>query len=224
MSDQTPPQYPSYPGGDGDQPPPPPPGNQPPPPPPGNQPPPGYGYPPPQAPPPPGYGYPPPQAYGAAPVGSTVPYATWWSRVGAYLLDGLIVLGLIIVPLVAGLIIAFKDAETDVDGNITGGVEPIGVVILVLAGVIAFAFDIWNRGIRTGTKGQSLGKGIIGIQVVRADSGVFLGAGGGFLRWLMETILGSITCVQLLNVLWPLWDEKHQTWHDKIVGSVVITK
>ncbi|MGZ8726423.1 MAG: hypothetical protein ACXWW1_08145, partial [Aeromicrobium sp.] len=116
MSDQTPPQYPSYPGGDGDQPPPPPPGNQPPPP-------------------PPGYGYPPPQAYGAAPVGSTVPYATWWSRVGAYLLDGLIVLGLIIVPLVAGLIIAFKDAETDVDGNITGGVEPIGIALLVVAGV-----------------------------------------------------------------------------------------
>ncbi|MGZ5414743.1 MAG: RDD family protein, partial [Aeromicrobium sp.] len=206
--DQTPPQYPSYPGGDGDQPPPP--GNQPPPP--GNQ------------PPPPGNQPPPPQAYGAAPVGSTVPYATWWSRVGAYLLDGLIVLGLIIVPLVAGLIIAFKDAETDVDGNITGGVEPIGIALLVVAGVIAFAFDIWNRGIRTGTTGQSLGKGIVGIQVVRADSGVFLGAGGGFLRWLMETILGSITCVQLLNVLWPLWDDKHQTWHDKIVGSVVLTK
>jgi uncharacterized RDD family membrane protein YckC len=26
----------------------------------------------------------------------------------------------------------------------------------------------------------------------------------------------------LLDVLWPMWDRKHQTLHDKLVGSVVV--
>ena len=201
MSDQTPPQYPSYPGS-------------------GEQPatPPGYG------PPPAAYGNLPP-AYGASQYGApTVPFASWWSRVGAYLLDGLIALALILVPLIAGLIIAFKDAETDINGNITGGVAPIGVLLLVLTGVIFFAFDIWNRGVRVGSKGQSFGKQIVGITTVRSDSGAFLGRGTGFLRWFMAFLLGAISCVQLLDVLWPLWDDHKQTLHDKIVGSVVLRK
>lgn len=195
MSDQNPPQYPSYPTG-GEQP----------------------------ATPPPAYGTPPPQPYYAGQPGPTVPYASWWSRVGAAVLDGLIVLAVILIPLVAGLFIAFKDAETDVDGNVTGGVAPIGVFLLVLTGLIYFAFDIWNRGVRVGTKGQSLGKGIVGIQTVRADTGAFLGGGSGFLRWLMAAIFGAISCIQLIDILWPLWDEKNQTLHDKVVGSVVIRK
>ena len=194
MSDQTPPQYPSYPTGGG------------------------------QSATPPAYGNPPPQSYGPGQPGPTAPYASWWSRVGAYLLDGFIALAVIIVPLVAGLIIAFKDAELDVDGNITGGVDAVGVAVLVLTGLLFFAFDIWNRGIRLGTRGQSLGKGILGIQAVRADTGSLLGGGGGFLRWLMATIFGFITCVQLLDLLWPLWDDRNQTLHDKVVGSVVIRK
>jgi len=136
----------------------------------------------------------------------------------------LIALAVIIIPLVAGLIIALKDAELDVDGNITGGVDAVGVAVLVLTGLLFFAFDIWNRGIRLGVRGQSLGKGILGIQAVRADTGAFLGGGGGLLRWLMAAMFGVISCVQLLDVLWPLWDDKNQTLHDKVVGSVVIRK
>ncbi|MDQ3156744.1 MAG: hypothetical protein M3Q98_08470 [Actinomycetota bacterium] len=30
--------------------------------------------------------------------------------------------------------------------------------------------------------------------------------------------------VQLLDVLWPLWDDRKQCRHDKVVGSVVIAK
>lgn len=221
MTDQ--PRYPSYPGPEQPEIPPPgqtppqlPPGYQPPPP-PGYQPPPGYGQAPPygQQPPP---GYPPNQ--GQSPTGS---YAGWWSRVGAQLLDAAIVLAIIIIPLVAGLIIAFKDAETDpVTGDITGGVAASGILILVLTGLIYLAFDIWNRGIRVGSKGQSLGKQIVGIRIVKADDGQLLGSGGGFLRWLMTLVFSLISCVSLLDVLWPLWDDKNQTLHDKVVSSIAV--
>ena len=164
-------------------------------------------------------GYP-PAAYGQVPTGS---YAGWWSRVGAQLLDAVILLGVIIIPLVAGLVIAFKDAETDpVTGDHTGGVAASGILILVLTALIYLAFDIWNRGIRVGSKGQSLGKQIVGIRIVKSDDGRLLGSGGGFLRWLMTFVFGLISCVSLLDVLWPLWDDRNQTLHDKVVSSIAV--
>lgn len=212
-----PPQYPSYPGPE--QPATPPPaGDQPPPPPPGYQPPPPAGY---QPPPPPG-GYQPPQHPQGSQFGE---YASWWSRVGAQLLDGLISFALIIVPLIAGAIIAFRNAETDpITDEITGGVEPAGILLMVFAVLLYIGFDIWNRGIRVGTRGQSLGKQIVGIRVAKDVDGQLLGAGGGFLRWLMTFVLGLVSCVALLDVLWPLWDDKKQTLHDKVVGSIALRK
>lgn len=228
MSDQ--PQYPSYPGDDSSggvppgQTPPPPPGYQPPPP--GYQPPPaGYQPPPPgYQPPPPGYGQAPP-AYGQAPQGYGPPvpnYASWGSRVGAYLLDGLITLGIVLIPLVVGIIIAFKDATYDDVTETTSGVSGLGVLIMVLSGLLGVVFDLWNRGIRVGTTGQSLGKKIVGIKVIKADTGALLGGGGGFLRWLVETVFSGISCLGLIDLLWPLWDDRKQTLHDKVITSVAI--
>lgn len=230
MTDQ--PQYPSYPGPEQPETPPPgqaptpPPGYQPPPPPgyqppppPGYQPPPGYGQP------PPGYGQPPPtnpyeSQTGGPPVGV---YASWWSRVGAQLLDGLIALAVIIVPLIVGLVIGFKDVETDpVTDEITGGVAASGILILVLTLLLYLGFDLWNRGVRVGKRGQSFGKQIVGIRIVRATDGQLLGGGGGFLRWLMTLVFGFVPCGSLLDVLWPLWDDRHQTLHDKVVSTISV--
>ncbi len=204
-----PPQYPSYPGPEqpaspsvpGDQPPPPP----------GYQPPPPAGYQPPQ------------QPYGATPQGTPWgAYAGWWSRVGATILDSLIGFAVAVIPIAAGAILAFKDAETDpITDEISGGVDPLGIGIMVLGYILIFAFQIWNAVFRQGRKGQTLGKQIVGIQVVKADTGQFLGAGTAFLRWLLSAILGGLC---FLDYLWPLWDSKKQTWHDMIVGSVVIKK
>ncbi|MBC7631006.1 MAG: RDD family protein [Flavobacterium sp.] len=190
--------------------------NQPPPPPPGYQPPPGYG----QA--PQGYGQSPPGYFQGYPTGPATPYASWWSRVGATVIDLLIGIAIAVIPLVAGAIIAFKDAEVDpVTSEISGGDNGVGVVLMGLSYLLVFVFTIWNSVFRQGRKGQSLGKSVVGIQVVRADTGQFLGAGTGFLRWPMASILGGIC---FLDYLWPLWDGKNQTWHDMVAGSVVTTK
>jgi uncharacterized RDD family membrane protein YckC len=144
------------------------------------------------------------------------------SRVGATLLDGLISFAIAIIPIALGAILAFKDAETDpITDEITGGVEPVGVVIMVLGYILIFAFTIWNAVFRQGRRGQTLGKQIVGIQVIKGETGAFLGAGTAFVRWLMAQILGGLC---FLDYLWPLWDKKKQTWHDMIVGSVVIKK
>lgn len=211
MSEQ-PPQYPSYPGPSGDP----------------SQGAPSYAA----APPAPGYAAAPPAPgyAGAAPAGPLVPYASWWSRVGASILDGLVAGLLFVIPFGIGMLLAFKDASTrtTIDPatgfqttEVTGGVNPLGIIIVVLAALLAFAFTIWNAAYRQGTTGQSLGKKWVGIRVVRTVDGNVLGAGVGFLRWFMAGLLGNLC---FLNYLWPLWDERKQTWHDKIVSSVVVQK
>lgn len=205
-----PPEYPAYPGPEQPSVPPPAGGQVPPPP----------GY---QPPPPPGYQQPPQQPYGVTPTGSPWgEYAGWWSRVGASILDGLIGMVIGIVPLGVGAILAFKDVETDpLTDEITGGVDPLGIVIMGLGVLAIVAFGIWNTVFRQGRKGQTVGKSVLGVQVVKAETGQFLGAGMAFLRWILSSILGQ-AC--FLNYLWPLWDKKHQTWHDMIVSSVVVKK
>lgn len=204
-----PPEYPSYPGPE--QPPVPPAGG-------GQPPPPGY-----QPPPPPGYQPPPQQPYASTPqVSPWGQYAGWWSRVGASILDGLLAFAIGVVPLGIGAVLAFKDAETDpITGEITGGVDPLGIVIMGLGVLAVIAFALWNVVFRQGRKGQTVGKSVLGIQVVKEETGQFIGAGMSFLRAILNSILGN-AC--FLNYLWPLWDNKKQTWHDMIVKSVVLKK
>lgn len=244
------PQYPQYPGephpGNAD------PGQQPAPPqqPPGQQmPPPGYNPPPPPGyypPPPPGYAPPPAysnppgyqqsqQAYGGPishhPMQSGSPhpgaYASWGVRLGAYLLDGLMTFAIIIIPVVIGAIIAFADAYIDPFTDEIRGINGLGVLVMVLGFLVGLVFDVWNRGFRQGTKTQSLGKKVVGIKVVSLRHGGPIGAGGGFGRWAMQSLVpGVIPFVGSLYALYdglsPLWDDQKQSVHDKVVTSVVV--
>lgn len=152
-------------------------------------------------------------------------YAGWWSRVGASILDSLFAVGVALVPLVVGAILAFKDAETDpVTGEITGGVDPLGVVLMIVSIAVYLGADIWNRVIRLGSKGQSLGKTATGIRVVKVEHGGPIGGGAAFGRWAIVIVFGFVplAILSLLDVLWPLWDDRNQALHDKVVSSLVV--
>jgi uncharacterized RDD family membrane protein YckC len=149
----------------------------------------------------PGYpGYPPPVAE----------YAHWGLRVGAALLDGLLLLPFYFVVLAALMISADPDT-----GEPTGP----GIVVMVLTYVGVFGFMIWNQIVRQGRTGSSLGKQWVGIRVVHEASGLPLGGWLTFGRQLLH-ILDQLACY--VGYLWPLWDAKRQTFADKIVKSVVI--
>ena len=159
-------------------------------PPPGYPPPPGYGPPPPGYPPPPPYGQP---AYGApAPGYAGAPQlASWGLRVGAALIDG-------VITLVAQLIVG---AVSKPLGNLVG-----------LALFVVFAYLL-------GTTGQTPGKKVVGIKVLREADGGLLGFGTAIGRGLLH-ILDALPLG--LGYLWPIWDNKNQTFADKIVHSVAV--
>jgi uncharacterized RDD family membrane protein YckC len=171
---------------------------------------------------PPGYGYPPPPApeygnapYGSAPYGSAPygtgqppgmpPYAGWGQRVGAWLIDNI----------VAAIGISLAEAAYYDWGN---GARVVAWVVLV-AGV---AWSLYNAYL-AGKTGQSTGKRTVGIRLARYADGQVVGPAFAFLRLFMNVVFWVICFIPgLLNYLWPLWDQKSQTWSDKIASSVVV--
>ena len=68
-------------------------------------------------------------------------------------------------------------------------------------------------------KGKSIGKAILGLQVVSSVDGK------PFRFWKMvfrECIVKSASGVLLLGYIWILIDEKNRAWHDKILDTYVV--
>ncbi len=176
----------------------------------------------------PGYGQP---GYGATvPPGYAVPSeapAAWpggpplagvGARFLALLLDWLIMTGVaLVVALVTGLVIALLLGTL---GESVGGTIATIVGIAVYLGLIvaAFAYEIL---LEAGPYGQTIGKAVAGVRVVRADTGGRLSVGQAAGRVLARSFLsGSIFA---LGYLWALFDDRRRTWHDLLADTVVIT-
>ena len=146
-------------------------------------------------------------------------YAEWGPRVGAYLID--------FIPTLVGQLIFFVGYAILIVDVIrsyeTGAVEPsgAGVVSMVIGGSIILAstgWQIYNRWIIAGRTGQSLGKRKMKIALLSELDGQPIGPLNAFLRDLGH-ILDSFACV---GYLWPLWDDRKQTFSDKITKTMVI--
>lgn len=120
---------------------------------------------------------------------------------GATLVDALLVLGvtMVITMVTFGLL-------DDLSG---------------LAGVAAWGWIAWLNG----SKGQSPGKAIMGLQLVRDVDGTTLGGPVGLVRALLLWVFGAFSfgLFTFLALLWPTWDPKKQALHDKMFGAVVIS-
>ena len=71
-------------------------------------------------------------------------------------------------------------------------------------------------------RGSSIGQGLMKIRVVNAQ-GQLLTMGEAVLRLLAHVALSFVPLLGVVDLLWPLWDERRQTLHDKAVGSYVVT-
>lgn len=152
-------------------------------------------------------------------------YAGWFTRVGAYLVDSLIAL-VASAPLVVGEVIRLQNTHLvhHADGTVTSQVSgpTAGASLLILVGFLTgLAFQVWNVGFRQGRTGASIGKSVLAIRLVNSDLQP-IGAGWALLRQLLH-ILDGLPCICLpLGYLWPLWDDRKQTFADKIMHSFVI--
>lgn len=155
--------------------------------------PPGYGA-------PPGYGQPP--AYGAPGGGMPSapgqwvgpPLASWGERVLAALVDS-------VGPFIVAAFL-FQ----------------VSTGLGALAYLAAFAWALYNSYLG-GQTGQSTGKKMQGLRLLRESDGQPIGGGLGIARYFVH-IVDGLPCY--LGYLWPLWDAKKQTFADKILSTVVV--
>ena len=91
----------------------------------------------------------------------------------------------------------------------------IGLAIMFLA----TGWTIYNRWLVGGRTGQSLGKRVTKIRLVSELTDAPIGPMNAFLRDLVHILDG----MAYVGFLWPLWDDKRQTFADKIMRTVVVT-
>jgi uncharacterized RDD family membrane protein YckC len=70
-----------------------------------------------------------------------------------------------------------------------------------------------------GTTGQSIGKKVIGIKLLREADGQVIGFGNAVVRAIAH-VVDALPCG--IGFLFPLWDAKKQTFADKIMQTVVV--
>ena len=166
--------------------------------------------PPPPAPPPPppppssyGTGYGQPAAYSAPTPGWSGPaLAEWPKRAGAALID-------FVGPWIAVWILwVFFGIISDT----------LGLLVFTVGWIAALGWAIYNAYL-AGQTGQSYGMQQFRLRLLRESDGQVIGGGLGIGRWFLH-IVDNIACY--IGWLWPLWDQKKQTFADKILSTVVI--
>jgi uncharacterized RDD family membrane protein YckC len=180
--------------------------------------------PPPAAAPPPAYGPPVGSALYPPRSGVYFDYALWPTRVFGALVDYAFVLVAMIVLYLLGFVV-FGSLVGLGSGFNVGAVSDFGSTacccMLLLLPISSLAVGIYNKVYRVSTLGFSIGQGVMKIKVVDAQ-GNKLSFGQAFVRLLVQAALSLIWIASVLDHLWPLWDERRQTLHDKAVSCYVI--
>jgi uncharacterized RDD family membrane protein YckC len=154
---------------------------------------------------------------GSYPAVFAAGYATWSNRVIGFLIDSLLVgAGMAILFFVAGTVMT---GMAGLAGHGAGG--GMCCMFLLLFPIATFVVGLYNGVILVAQRGYSIGQGVVHIKVVDA-SGNLLTQGTAFLRLLVRVGLSFVPFLPLLDLLWPLWDERGQTLHDKAVNCYVV--
>ena len=166
-----------------------------------------------------------PPGYAAPPVASgRYALAGWWSRVGAAIIDGLIIgVGALLILALFGAVFSVGFFASD-----DAGVASLIVGLLLGSLSVAIVSLLYAPLMMARTNGKTLGRMALGIRVVRAN-GKPMTFGFAMLREvavkaLLFGILASITAglASLADVLWPLWDDENRALHDFIVDTRVV--
>jgi uncharacterized RDD family membrane protein YckC len=155
--------------------------------------------------------YAPPRATVQDVTNSATTLAERGSRLGAHILDVIILLAMVYVPLIIGLALSTNGPSAPIVGRALDG-------FLAVAGFIAWC---WLTILFILRNGQSIGKKIVGIKVVTTDGSPASLGQIIVLRNVVNTVLGLVPFYGLVDALF-IFGEARQCIHDKIAGTIVI--
>ena len=86
--------------------------------------------------------------------------------------------------------------------------------LLYIGAALAYNVYFWS------STGQTLGKQVMGLKVVSSETGQILNYQEAAIRYVCTLVSG----IPLgLGYFWAIWDPKHDTWHDKLAKTKVIS-
>ena len=145
--------------------------------------------------------------------------AGWWRRVGATLVDDL----LLVVP----SLVTFA-ALNAVAGTVAGALASLAVQGLYMVVLVS------------SPHGRTLGNRVAGTKVCDALTGTLLTRRQALKRWGLVALYSApgilvqantslrsnpfliVSLLGLFDVLYPLFNVRKQTWHDRFAGSIVV--
>jgi uncharacterized RDD family membrane protein YckC len=148
---------------------------------------------------------------------SRPPLASIAIRFAAVLLDGLLPM-LIMLPAGItgyGVFLSLSGTPPSFPGETT---QTVAIFVLALTGLAiqsysALVLALWAYGLTPGMY-------LLGIRVIKLDTGVPAGFWRMVLRQTIGQWVASILCY--LGFIWALFDANRQGWHDKIAKTLVI--
>jgi len=164
------------------------------------------------------------------------PYTSWFRRVAAAVIDGLIpaaiaVIGLIIAASTGQLgTLKCPEPATPMDRLGPNGDNAFpwnchltwtnwgAAIVLAVAGLLALTFGLWNL-YRQGKTGSSIGKSVLKFKVVSAKNGQPIGFFMSMVRQIAH-VLDAAFCY--IGYLLPLWTHKRQTLADIIMSTLCL--
>lgn len=136
------------------------------------------------------------------PSGVDVPLAGWGYRAVAAVVDAVII----------GIPTYFIDHASGIRGR-------SGYLYLDLAVSFVYSFAT------IGYWGRTFGMALLRLDAVDAvDGRLPIGPSKAAIRSLTAGVLTIITIGGVVDLLWPLWDPRNQTLHDKAAGTVVLRR
>ncbi len=145
-------------------------------------------------------------------------YATWGTRAIGYIVDALLVgAGMAVLYFVIGSVLASM-LHLAGGGGAASGLCCLMILLFPL-GTLLVGF--YNSVYLVAQRGFSIGQGVVKVKVVDG-SGNLLTQGTAFVRLLVRVGLAFVPFLPILDMLWPLWDLRRQTLHDKAVNCYVV--
>jgi uncharacterized RDD family membrane protein YckC len=148
---------------------------------------------------------------------SRPPLAGIGARFGAVLLDGLlpslISLPLILMVYVMVLPVFGPSPSFPSNAMVTAGIIVVALTVLGINCYSALVMALWAYGLTPG-------KWILGLRVIKVDTGL----PAGFWRMALRQIIGQWVAAILcyIGFIWALFDANKQGWHDKIAKTLVV--
>lgn len=156
--------------------------------------------------------------------GDELTLASRISRLGAAILDSIIIGALVYTPLIFTGALGAAMADAMRSGNtlafwgvFMSGAGAVSLLLVVAWAVITFRFVAAN--------GQTIAKKLIGIKVVRSDGSR---ATVGRIFWLRNVVNTLISMIPIIGGIYAIVDslfiftERKQCLHDKIADTIVV--